>query len=95
VIDADEGLPPSDVTTLIVDTSRADGTPAFRAVRVQFYDGESEFTSPIEKSEPRFDVTGLPEATYRAILTHPTLKKPIVRDRLVLKRGEPLLVELR
>lgn len=95
VIDPDEGLPPSDVTTLILDTTRADGSAAFRAVRVQFFDGESEFTSPIEKSEPRFEVTGLPEATYRAILTHPTLRKPVVRDQLVLKRGEPLLVELR
>jgi len=95
VIDPEEGLPPSDLTSITFDTSLPDGSPAFTAVRVQFFDGDMEFTAPVEKTEPRFEIVGLPEATYRLILSHPSLRKPILRDGIVLERGKPRTVELR
>jgi hypothetical protein len=35
------------------------------------------------------------EATYRAILSHPVLPRPLVRDRIVLLRDVPVEVVLR
>jgi hypothetical protein len=64
-------------------------------VRVRFFDKELEFAPPMEFDDAQIDLVGLPEATYRAILSHPSLVRPIVRDHIVLRRGYPVEVEMR
>jgi hypothetical protein len=64
-------------------------------VKVRFFEGDLEFAAPVEHFEEEFDLVGLPEATYRAVLTHPTLARPLVVEPIVLRRGEPVALELR
>ena len=84
----DEGeLPAARVTRLVVDARRPADQPPFRVVRVEFYYENQEISSPLEFNEGKFDLVGLPEGKWRAILTHPTIKKPIVSDSVELREG--------
>ena len=40
-------------------------------------------------------IVGLAEANYRAILQHGSLKKPMVREGILLRRGKPYRIEMR
>jgi hypothetical protein len=90
-----EGAPGPGATLLKIDARRPAHERQFPGVRVRFFDGEQEFAPPMEFSDPQVDLLGLPEATYRAILTHPALARPIVRDNIVVARGTPIEVEMR
>jgi len=94
-VDLEEGAPGPDTTILRVDARRPSYQPPFDGILVRFFDGEEEFSAPMEFTESQVEIYGLPEATYRAILTHPALARPIVRDRIVLRRGVPVEVEMR
>ena len=94
-LDLEEGAPGPDATVLRVDARRPAHEPPFDGVLVRFFDGEEEFAAPMEFTEARVELYGLPEATYRAILTHPALPRPIVRDPIVLRRGVPVDVQMR
>ena len=92
----DEGeMPAAQVTRLVVDARRPEDQPPFRVVRVEFYYENEEISSPLEFDEGKFDLVGLPEGKWRAILTHPTIKKPIVSDSIDLREGEKSEVVLR
>ena len=84
-----------DATVLKIDARRPVHEPPFKGIRVRFFDHEQEFAPPMDFDGSEIDLVGLPEATYRAILTHPALVRPIVRDRIVLHRGTPVEVEMR
>ncbi|MHC4849584.1 MAG: hypothetical protein ACYTEG_14170, partial [Planctomycetota bacterium] len=73
----------------------AENKVPFPGVNVRFFEGELEFTAPMSFDQDQFDLIGLPEATYRAVLTHPLLEKPIVRTEIKLRRGEPFTIVLR
>jgi hypothetical protein len=90
-----EGAPGADVTLLKIDARRPSYERQFTGLRVRFFDKELEFAPPMEFDDADIDLVGLPEATYRAILSHPTLVRPVVRDNIVLRRGEPVEVEMR
>ncbi|MHC4953116.1 MAG: hypothetical protein ACYTGZ_04445 [Planctomycetota bacterium] len=83
-----------DFTFLTVDTTRAADKVPFPGVHVRFFENDMEFTAPMSYSEAKFEIVGLPEATYRAVLTHGLLDKPIVVDGIQLRRGEPYTVQL-
>lgn len=89
-----EGPVPEATTVLEVDARRPNAKP-FPGIRIRFFEGDLEFAAPVEHFEQEFDLVGLPEATYRAVLTHPTLEKPLVVEPIVLRRGEPFVLELR
>jgi hypothetical protein len=89
-----EGPVPETTTVLTVDARRPHAKP-FAGVRICFFEGDLEFAAPVEYFEEEFDLVGLPEATYRAVLTHSTLSKPMVIEPIVLRRGEPIVLELR
>jgi hypothetical protein len=89
-----EGPLPEATTVLEVDARRPQAKP-FPGVRIRFFEGDTEFAAPVEYFEEEFDLVGLPEATYRAVLTHPTLEKPAVFEPIVLRRGEPFAIEFR
>jgi hypothetical protein len=90
-----EGGPGAGATLLKIDARRGAHEQQFPGLRVRFFDGEKEFAPPMEFRDPQVDLVGLPEATYRAILTHPALPRPIVRDNIVVRRGSPIEVEMR
>jgi len=90
-----EGASGADVTFLKIDARRPAHEPQFTGLRVRFFDKDMEFAPPMEFDDAEIDLVGLPEATYRAILSHPTLVRPIVRDNIVLRRREPVEVEMR
>ena len=92
--DVDEELR-ADGTILTVDTRRSENAVPFPGVRVSFFDGELEFTAPMSFSEEKFELFGLPEATYRAVLSHPLLEDPIIIDNIRLVRGEPFTLVLK
>jgi len=92
--DVDESLR-DDGTILTVDARRADDEGPFPGVRVRFFEGETEFTAPMSFREAKFDLFGLPEATYRAVLSHPLLKEPIIVDNIRLVRGDPFTLVLK
>lgn len=94
VVAEGDGPVPEATTVLEVDARRPNAKP-FPAVRVRYFEGDLEFAPPGEYFEEEFDLVGLPEATYRAVLTHATLDKPIVVEPIVLRRGEPFVLELR
>ena len=89
-----EGPAPEASTLLTVDMRRPQAKP-FPGVRIRFFEGELEFAAPVEYFEVEFDLVGLPEATYRAVLTHPTLNKPMVIEPIVLRRGQPFTLDFR
>jgi len=89
-----EGPAPEASTVLTVDMRRPQAKP-FPGVRIRFFEGDLEFTAPVEYFDEEFDLVGLPEATYRAVLTHPTLVKPMVIEPIVLRRGQPFTLEFR
>jgi hypothetical protein len=89
-----EGPAPEAATLLTVDARRPNAKP-FQGVRIRFFEGDLEFAAPVEYFEEEFDLVGLPEATYRAVVTHSTLSKPLVIEPIVLRRGEPIVLELR
>jgi len=89
-----EARPPGDRTLLLVDVRRPRDKPPFRAVRVEFFHGEDEYAPPLEISGEEFQLPGLPEGRYRALLHHPTLRQPIVREPVVLKRGEATSIRM-
>ncbi len=94
--DADEpGFAPNQTTLIHFDLRRPINEVAFPAVRVVLFDEEgNEFHPQLEFDRLQFDLYGLPEAKYRAILQHPSLKKPWVQDNIELKRGEPQTIAL-
>ncbi|MEE8106944.1 MAG: carboxypeptidase-like regulatory domain-containing protein [Planctomycetota bacterium] len=83
----EEELPPEQITHLLVDANRAPHKEPFRVVRVQFFLEEQEIAPTLEFDDKLIDLTGLPEGQWRAVLTHPTLKKPIVSGDFTLERG--------
>jgi hypothetical protein len=87
--------PRGEVTAVTIDVRRAENKVPFPGVKVRFFEGELEFTAPMSFDRDQFDLIGLPEATYRAVLTHPLLDKPIVRTEIKLRRGEPFTIVLR
>jgi len=87
--------PRGEVTAITIDVRRAENKVPFPGVNVRFFEGELEFTAPMSFDRDQFDLIGLPEATYRAVLTHPLLEKPIVRTEIKLRRGEPFTIVLR
>jgi hypothetical protein len=90
-----EGAPGAGATLLKIDARRPAHEQQFPGIRVRFFDGEKEFAPPMDFDDPQVDLLGLPEATYRAILTHPALPRPIVRDNIVVARGSAIEVEMR
>jgi len=68
-----------------------DGLPG---LRIRFFKDDEEFAPPMEFFEKKISLVGLPEATYRAIFTHPSLKKPLVKEDLLLERGKPVTLAL-
>jgi len=88
VFDEDEELPPEQITHLMVDANRAPHKEPFRVVRVQFFLEEQEIAPTLEFDDKLIDLTGLPEGQWRAVLTHPTLKKPVVTGDFTLERGK-------
>lgn len=90
-----EEAPPSDRTLLVLDCARPETEPPFPVIRVEFFEASEELWAPLEFNGPRVEIPGLPEATYRAILSHPSLKKPIIRDNIAVRRGETATVEMR
>jgi hypothetical protein len=89
------GVPGPGATYLKIDARRRAHEKQFPGLRVRFFDGAEEMWPPMESVEPRIDIVGLPEASYRAILSHPALPRPIVKDGIVLRRGYPIEVEMR
>jgi len=85
----------ADVTVLTIDVTRERHEIPLPGVIVRFFEGELEFTAPMAFDEDRFDLLRLPEATYRAVLSHPLLDKPVIRDGIRLRRGEPMTVSFR
>jgi hypothetical protein len=90
-----EDLPPGQTTILRVDARRPESERPFGGLRVVFFEGDREVAPPMDFTEPEIELVGLAEGYYRAILTHSVLPKPIVRDGIHLKRGEPVNVRLR
>ncbi len=90
-----EGASGEGSTLLKVDARRPAHEQQFEGLRVRFFDNNLEFAPPMEFDDAQIDLVGLPEATYRAILSHPALARPIVRDNIVLRRGYPVEVEMR
>ncbi|HEX5137330.1 MAG TPA: carboxypeptidase-like regulatory domain-containing protein [Planctomycetota bacterium] len=90
-----EGAPGAGATLLKIDARRPSHEQQFPGLRVRFFDGEKEFAPPMDFDDAQIDLVGLPEATYRAILSHPALPRPIVRDNIVVRRGAPVEVEMR
>jgi len=84
-----------DSTVLTIDAAREDHQIPFPGVLVRFFEGDMEYSAPMSFTEPTFELVGLPEATYRAVLTHPLLDKPLIIDGIRLVRGEPRTVRLR
>jgi len=82
-------------TVLTIDAARMDNAVPFPGVFVRFFENDMEYSAPMSFQESTFDLVGLEEATYRAVLTHPLLKKPIIVDDIKLIRGEPRQVKLR
>jgi hypothetical protein len=94
-VEMEEGASGEGVTLLHIDARRPAHEPQFKGLRVRFFDNQQEFSPPMDFDDARIDLAGLPEATYRAILSHPSLVRPIVRDNIVLRRGSPVEVEMR
>jgi hypothetical protein len=90
-----EGARGPDATYLRIDARRPAHEPQIEGVRVRFFDGDLEFAPPMQFDDAQIDLIGLPEATYRAILSHPSLARPIIRDHIVLRRGSTVEVEMR
>jgi len=84
-----------EVTILTVDAAREGHEVPFPGVEVRFYEGDMEYSAPMSFREDKFELVGLHEATYRAVLTHPLLDKPIIVDNIRLVRGEPRTIKLR
>jgi hypothetical protein len=97
VVSADQPaeLPMDEVTILRIDARRPIHEKPFPSVQVLFFEEDKEVAPPMRFDEPEFDLHGLPEGLYRVILTHPALKKAVVRDRITLQRGLPKTVALR
>jgi len=79
--------PLSEVTILYVDARRPEHEKQLPAVLVSFWEGSEEIAPRMEFTELDFELVGLPEGTYRAILTHPLLKKPVIIDRFEITRA--------
>ena len=90
-----EELPPSLTTTLQIDVRRKEGQEPFPAVRISFFEEDEEIAPRLTFTELEFELLGLPEGQYRAVLTHPLLKKPLVKDRFLVRRGHDNLLRLR
>ncbi|MHC4223461.1 MAG: carboxypeptidase-like regulatory domain-containing protein, partial [Planctomycetota bacterium] len=88
-------LPMDEVTILRIDARRPIHERPFPSVQVLFFEEDMEVAPPMRFDEAEFDLHGLPEGLYRAILTHPALNKAVVRDRITLQRGLPKTVALR
>ncbi len=92
----EEDLPaPADATILRIQAAAKEGQVAFGGIRILFFEDEAEFAPPMEFFEDSFEIVGLPEADYRAVLTHPSLKKPLVKDSIKLRRAAPIEIDLR
>jgi hypothetical protein len=93
VLNAPDPAAPEETTRLSLDVARPPHEAPFPAVRVLFFAQSEEFAPPMEFVDPEFEIAGLPEANYRAILQHPSLKKPLVREGILLRRGKPYRVD--
>jgi hypothetical protein len=94
-LELEEGAQAPDATLLRLDARRPAHVEPYEGLFVRFFEGDMEFAPPREFDLLEVELWGLPEATYRAILTHPSLTRPIVRDNIVLRRGLAVEVELR
>jgi hypothetical protein len=93
VLNAPDAGTAEETTRLGIDVARPPHEVPFPVVRVIFFDQSEEFAPPMEFAEPEFEIVGLPEANYRAVLQHPSLKKPLVREDILLRRGKPYRVD--
>ena len=88
-------LPLSEVTTLYVDARRPEHEKQLPSIVVSFWEASEEFAPRMEFNEHEFELVGLPEGSYRAILTHPLLKKPVIIDRFEVTRAVTVEIVLR
>lgn len=86
---------PADATRLHVDARRPPDQPPLPGLRVRFFDRDVEIAAALDFTGEEADLVGLPEANYRAILTHPSLKKPVVVEPILLRRAEPYTLVIR
>ncbi|MHC4938244.1 MAG: carboxypeptidase-like regulatory domain-containing protein [Planctomycetota bacterium] len=94
-LEGSEDQPRGEMTVLTIDVGRKADKVPLPGVIVRFFEGELEFRAPLSFDEDKFDLLGLPEATYRVRLSHPLLEKPIERGDIKLRRGEPFTVVFR
>ena len=87
--------PLSEVTILYVDARRPKHEKQLPSVLVSFWEGSEEIAPRMEFTELEFELVGLPEGSYRAILTHPLLKKPVIIDRFEVTRAVTVEIVLR
>ena len=85
----------ADTTFLTIDAKRPGNAIPLPGVVVRFFEGGMEYRAPLSFTGEKFDLAGLQEGTYRLILEHPLLNRPLVHDRVKLVRGEPRTVEFR
>ena len=88
-------LAPAETTILRVDARQPQHVAPLPGVKVSFWEGSEELAPRMSFTELEFELVGLSEGAYRAILTHPLLKKPIVVDNFTIKRGDPAEIVLR
>ncbi|MGQ0614047.1 MAG: hypothetical protein ACT4PV_09950 [Planctomycetaceae bacterium] len=93
----EEGDPapaPGSRTTLVIDAERPPDQAPFPSLRIEFFYGEDEIRAPEERSGPRFELHGLPEGSWRALLLHSSMRQPVVREGIVLRRGEIVVAQV-
>ena len=86
--DPEIDVPPDDWTVLKVDLTRRIDQVPFGQVRVEFFYEELEFRTPLLFDNVEFELTGLPEGKYRAVVMHPTVRVPVIKEGIVLQQGE-------
>ena len=86
--DPEIDVPPDDWTVLKVDLTRRIDQVPFGQVRVEFFYEELEFRTPLLFDYVEFELTGLPEGKYRAVVMHPTVRVPVIKEGIVLQKGE-------
>jgi len=92
--EGDAAPAPGGRTTLVIDAERPRDQAPFPSVRVEFFYGEEEFRAPEERSGTRFELHGLPEGSWRALLLHSSMRQPVVREGIVLRRGEVVVAKV-
>lgn len=100
VVDAEDApdprqLPPALTTNLKIDVRRPETEVPLPGVRVSFWENDEEISPRLEFADSEFELVGLPEGKYRAVLTHGTLKKPLVKEGFLIRRGYSNVLTLR